>query len=48
MTESGDWYLVPWDKREVFWEDELEERVDYDVTYVGSPSEIKIKDYSIG
>jgi hypothetical protein len=46
MSESGDWFLVPWDKRETFWEDELEEKADY-ADYIGSPSSVKIKDYAL-
>lgn len=46
MTESGDWYLVDYDKREQFWEDELEENdIDYFAQYIGSPSAVKILEY---
>lgn len=47
-SESGDWFLVPWDKRQKFWEDELEDKVDYEVEYIGTPSRVKIKDYDLG
>lgn len=46
-SESGDWALVPEDKKEKFWEDELNEWPDY-AEYIGSPSEVLIKEYELG
>lgn len=44
-SESGDWFLVPWDKRMDFYRDELEENIEYVVEYIGNPSQVKIIDY---
>lgn len=46
MSESGDWALIPEDKAEVFWEDELKEWPEY-AEYIGSPSDVKIKEYDL-
>ena len=38
QSESGDWFIIPKDKQDVFWEDELNDRdIDY-ATYVNDPS----------
>ena len=45
QSEGGDYFLVPLDKAESFWEDELEGNADY-AQYVELP-ELQIYDYEI-
>lgn len=44
-SESGDYFLVPLDKAEKFWEDELEGEADY-AQYIDL-EELQIYDYEI-
>lgn len=44
QSESGDWFLVPLEYDDSFYEDELEEKADY-AQYIGSPDSIVITGY---
>lgn len=45
VSESGDYYLVPLDKAEDFWEDELNDAADY-ATYIDL-YDFQIYDYEV-
>src|SRR3546814_17764324 len=45
QSESGDWYLVPLEKAEAFWEDEMDDAADY-ATYVDL-NDLQIYDYEV-
>lgn len=44
-SESGDWFLVPWEKRYDFDLDELEENAEYAEYIGGHPNLVKILEY---
>lgn len=46
QSESGDWFLVPYLKKDDFWEDELNDKADY-ADYINDPSKVRIIDYEL-
>jgi len=46
QSESGDWFLVPYLKKDQFLEDELNGNASY-ADYIGDPSQVRILDYEI-
>jgi hypothetical protein len=46
-SESGDWFLVPYLKADSFVDDEYEGKIDYEITYIGRPENVRIIDYEI-
>lgn len=46
MSESGDWFLIPAEKEQDFYEDELNETADY-AHYIARPESVKILAYKL-
>ncbi len=46
QSESGDYFLVPYTKKDDFYEDELNDAANY-ATYISRPDSVRILDYEI-
>lgn len=43
QSESGDWFIVPIEYKDAFYEDELEEKADY-ARYISHPDRIMFRE----